>query len=58
MKPSNIKIDIEIEPVVKLSCMDNNCRFKIFGSFSCNFKHVRIGKNGECLNKEPKREDK
>jgi len=47
MSPHDLKITMEIEPVVKLECMRFNCKFN-YPRGNCNLKYVHINKNGVC----------
>lgn len=50
-----IKVKLDIEPVVKLCCEKYNCINNLMatkGFYNCNLKHVTINQNGECKHKE------
>ena len=40
------KIKFEIEPIVKLACINMGCRFNI--KTHCNLKHLTIVSGGKC----------
>lgn len=54
MKASNLKIGIEIEPIVMLTCINKECRFRRKFSLTCNFKEIRIEEDGKCGSMEIK----
>ncbi len=39
-------IKFEIEPIVKLHCINSDCRFNI--KTCCNLKHLTIVSDGKC----------
>lgn len=39
-------IKLEIEPIVKLSCINMDCRFNL--KTHCNLKHLTIVSDGKC----------
>lgn len=48
---SEIGIKVEIEPVVKLICMNVECYHNLSksrGVFCCNLKHLKLDGGGEC----------
>jgi hypothetical protein len=55
MAKSDLRITFEIEPIIKLSCVETLCRFNLAkqnGFLACNLKHINIGFGGTCQNKE------
>jgi len=57
---NNLTITVALEPIVKLTCLNVNCKFHllVYDWLCCNLKHVDIGEQGECRNYEPKQEVK
>lgn len=56
--PSNIEITFEIEPIVKLVCLNTGCRFNLVNfaesqQVCCQLKNVVIGQDGKCVYQEP-----
>jgi len=53
---TDIKLTLDIEPVVKLFCHNANCRFSLLreGWFCCGLKYIRIGEDGRCMQYEPR----
>lgn len=53
-----ISVTIDIEPVVKLVCKNNNCRFNLIHNYDsmlcCGLKYIEIDKNKECMMYEKK----
>ena len=52
---SDIKVTFEIEPVVKLVCLNKKCRYNMtrreFGGafgFFCNLKNLEVDQDGKC----------
>lgn len=48
----NVKVIMEIEPIVKLRCLDYTCRFNLRAISRCNFKKLLIDEHGKCKFKE------
>ena len=50
MAKSSISVKIEIEPVVKLDCMNKDCKHNLIdrGYSGCNLKYISISKDGKC----------
>jgi hypothetical protein len=52
----NLSVTFEVEPLVKLSCVETLCRFNMAkqgkGFLACDLKHIGIGFGGTCQNKE------
>jgi hypothetical protein len=57
----DFKITFEIEPFVKLQCLNTECKFNLinFGDdyMACVLKMVVIDENGHCKLFEPKKDD-
>ena len=62
-KIGNVKMTVEIEPVVKIICFSPDCKNQIFNmptgehkdenaGYYCNLKHIIIGGDGECCSYE------
>lgn len=54
-KAVDIKVKLEIEPIVKLFCEKYNCINNLIitkGFYNCNLKYVKINKEGECNHKK------
>ena len=52
-KLSDVKITLDIEPLVKVQCLTKDCKNNIVSMGCCNFKWVTI-KGGACQSYEPK----
>lgn len=54
MAKNVISICIEIEPIVKLTCLDFKCKnnMRTSGFCCCNLKHVYIDSDGKCKHRE------
>lgn len=50
MNRSNVKLELDIEPIVKLECLNRSCINILLkkGYFKCNLKYVQIGDTGKC----------
>ena len=50
-----VGIRIDIEPIVKLMCMETECKHHLdaHGWMACNLKHVSLGEAGICMDFEP-----
>jgi len=48
MATGNIKIKVDIESIVKLICLNRECRFCISANLTCNLKQVVLDKEGKC----------
>lgn len=55
---SNVQIQFEIEPVVKVFCVAKTCKNNLFPVFGgcCNLKHIKIGRTGKCESFIPREE--
>jgi len=53
---TDIKLTLDIEPVVKLSCANTDCRFSLLreGWLCCGLKYIGIDENGRCMQYEPR----
>lgn len=47
MAKSDLKITFEIEPIVKLTCLNTSC-VNFFGGY-CNLKHLVIAEDHTCM---------
>lgn len=57
MARTNFKIEVELDPIVKLYCKAIECRHnlvKTHGAF-CNLKHIQISSQATCGNYEEKK---
>lgn len=62
---NNLKIFLEFEPIVKLSCDAISCKNNLVNASPvpdsqmacCNLKQILIGKNGVCQSYEPIKKD-
>jgi len=52
MAGTKISINFEIEPIVKLRCLNGKCKNRITGEYHCNLKHIDIDDDGRCKNLE------
>jgi len=61
MPKTDIKITVEVEPIVKLYCNAVECRFNLYNGSPnlnvCNLKYILLGETGKCKAYEPEPED-
>jgi hypothetical protein len=54
---SDISITFQVEPIIKLDCLNSQCRFNLLnehiGSF-CNLKRIVLDEKGGCIQFEEK----
>jgi hypothetical protein len=59
-KLGNITIETDLITVSKVRCINTKCIYNLVvypgGRASCNLKHIDIGTNGMCENKQEKAE--
>lgn len=50
MAKAGISIIVDIEPIVKIKCENNDCIYHLFkrGYLGCNLKYVDIDQQGKC----------
>ena len=55
--PKELSIVVDIEPIVKLVCMNFTCRYNLdrIGRAECNLKNIVISSDGLCANYESKK---
>lgn len=54
MAKNKLKINLDIEPIVKLVCSANKCKYNLAtilkpDDLYCNLKHVHIDEKGRCF---------
>jgi len=54
MAQGDFHIKFDIDPVVLLKCLNEDCKFNMMrhGSASCNLKNIVVDEKGICVNKE------
>ena len=57
----DVKITVELDPIVKLVCLDTECKFNMLNipgsqSLHCQMKHIVIDRSGMCESREVKGE--
>ena len=51
-------IDTEaLDKITQLQCLNQNCKHRHAASFTCNLKHLTVGKSGECTTYAEKHHD-
>lgn len=51
-----INIEIDIEPIHKVTCFNQNCRYHLIEKdyMHCNLKHLELDEHGQCMQFEHK----
>lgn len=57
---NEINVKIDIEPIVKLECINSACthnfiNFRSVQELGCNLKHLSLDENGKCVEFAPMR---
>ena len=62
MSRIDASITVELDPIVKVYCMNTKCKYNLTNSavqsWHCVLKYMEIGENGECKQFEPCKEKK
>lgn len=55
-KLGNVNISFEIEPIMKVKCLKDDCIHNLYnrGYAACNLKYIDINPDGECEQCETK----
>ena len=51
MASGDFKITFEVEPIVKLTCLNTSCKYNLgerHGYICCDLKYVEINEAGKC----------